>query len=518
MFNLLSSSPKNVRSDLLSGLTVALALVPEAVAFAFVAGVDPIVGLHAAFIVGLITAVFGGRPGMISGATGALAVVLVSLVTTHGIEYMFAAVLLMGGIQILAGLLRLGKFIRMVPHPVMLGFVNGLAIVIFLAQLKQFQVPDGDGGFAWLSGVPLLTMLALVLATMLTIHFLPKLTRAVPAGLVAIVGVTLLTLGLGLETPTVVDFLRSMTGDAEASLAGGLPALHLPAVPFDLETLRIVLPYSIILAAVGLIESLLTLTLVDELTQTRGRGNRESVAQGTANIACGLFGGMGGCAMIGQSMININSGGRGRLSGITAAVALMSFVLVAAPLIEMIPIAALVGVMFMVVLGTFEWSSLRVLNKVPKTDALVIVLVSAVTVATDLAIAVLVGVIVSALVFAWKHAKVVHAVTHTGDDGERIYSLRGPLFFGSCKSFLELFDPTSDPDDVVIDFQHARVSDHSAIEAIDTLAERYEAKGKTLHLRHLSPECRKLLRKAGNMVEVNVIEDPRYHVATDALA
>ena len=518
MFNLLSTRPTNLRSDILSGITVALALVPEAVAFAFVAGVGPIVGLHAAFMVGLITAVFGGRPGMISGATGALAVVLVALVQAHGVQYMFAAVLLMGAIQILAGVLRLGKFIRMVPHPVMLGFVNGLAIVIFLAQLGQFQTTSPSGEKVWMSGPDLYTMLALVAVTMAIIHLLPRLTKTVPASLVAIVTVTASTLLFGVDTPTVVDFLRNMTGDRQATLAGGLPSFALPDVPFSLETLRIVFPYSIILAAVGLIESLLTLTLVDELTETRGQGNKECVAQGAANMTCGVFGGMGGCAMIGQSMININSGGRGRLSGVTAAVVLLVFVVVASPLIEMVPLAALVGVMFMVVLGTFEWSSLRVLNKVPVTDALVIVLVSGVTVATDLAVAVLVGVIVSALVFAWKHAKVVHALTHTDEDGAQVYSLRGPLFFGSCKSFLELFDPAGDPDDVIIDFQHARVSDHSAIEAIDTLAERYLALDKELHLRHLSPECRKLLRKAGNMVEVNVIEDPRYHVATDALA
>lgn len=518
MFNLLSTRPTNLRSDILSGVTVALALVPEAVAFAFVAGVGPIVGLHAAFMIGLITAVFGGRPGMISGATGALAVVLVALVQSHGVQYMFAAVLLMGAIQILAGVLRLGKFIRMVPHPVMLGFVNGLAIVIFLAQLGQFKTTSPSGEQVWMSGVDLYTMLALVAATMAIIHLLPKLTKTVPASLVAIVTVTASSLLFRIDTPTVVDFLRTMTGDRQATLAGGLPSFAMPDVPFSFETLRIILPYSIILAAVGLIESLLTLTLVDELTETRGRGNKECVAQGAANMTCGVFGGMGGCAMIGQSMININSGGRGRLSGITAAVVLLVFVVVASPLIEMVPLAALVGVMFMVVLGTFEWSSLRVLNKVPFTDALVIVLVSAVTVATDLAVAVLVGVIVSALVFAWKHAKVVHALTHTDEDGTQVYSLRGPLFFGSCKSFLELFDPASDPDDVIIDFQHARVSDHSAIEAIDTLAERYLALDKELHLRHLSPECRKLLRKAGNMVEVNVIEDPHYHVATDALA
>ncbi len=518
MFDIQTNPEFRLRTDLLSGITVALALVPEAVAFSFVAGVDPLVGLYAAFMVGLITSLFGGRPGMISGATGALAVVLVALVTQHGVQYMFAAVALMGVLQILAGLFRLGKFIRMVPHPVMLGFVNGLAIVIFLAQLGQFKAPDGDGQLVWMEGTPLFTMLGLVVATMAIIHLLPKLTTVVPASLVAIVTITLATASFGLDSPTIVDYLRTMTGDAQASLAGGLPSFAIPMVPFNLETLRIILPFAAILAAVGLIESLLTLTLVDELTETRGRGNKECVAQGAANIACGFFGGMGGCAMIGQSMININSGGRGRTSGITASLSLIAFVVVASPLIEMIPVAALVGVMFMVVLGTFEWSSFRVMTKVPVSDAIVIVLVSAVTVATDLAVAVLVGVIFSALVFAWKHAKVIHAVCETNESGTKVYSLRGPLFFGSSKSFLELFDPKGDPNDVIVEFQHARVSDHSAIEAIDTLAERYLALGKILHLRHLSPECRKLLRKAGSLVEVNVIEDPKYHVATDALA
>lgn len=518
MFEIQPKPEFRLRTDLLSGLTVALALVPEAVAFSFVAGVDPLVGLYAAFILGLITAVFGGRPGMISGATGAIAVVLVALVSNHGIEYMFAAVVLMGILQVLAGVFRLGKFIRMVPHPVMLGFVNGLAIVIFLAQLGQFKTPDANGEMQWMDGTLLYTMLGMVAGTMAIIHFLPKVTKVVPAALAAIVTVTLVASGLGLDSPTIVDYLRTMTGDAEASLAGGLPSFSIPMVPLNLETLRIIFPFAVILAAVGLIESLLTLTLVDELTETRGRGNKECVAQGAANVACGFFGGMGGCAMIGQSMININSGGRGRTSGITAALTLLLFVVVASPLIELVPVAALVGVMFMVVLGTFEWSSFRVMTKVPLSDALVIVLVSAVTVATDLAVAVLVGVIVSALVFAWKHAKVIHAVCETNEEGAKVYSLRGPLFFGSSKGFLELFDPKGDPEDVIVEFQHARVSDHSAIDAIDTLAERYLNLGKVLHLRHLSPECRQLLKKAGSLVEVNVIEDPVYHVATDELA
>jgi SulP family sulfate permease len=518
MFKLQSNPQRRLRSDILSGLTVALALVPEAVAFAFVAGVDPIVGLHAAFIVGIITAVFGGRPGMISGATGAIAIVLVALVAMHGIEYMFAAVALMGVLQVLAGVLHLGKFIRMVPHPVMLGFVNGLAIVIFLAQLGQFKTADSEGVMQWMHGAQLYTMVALIVATMAVIFFLPKLTKIIPSSLAAIVGITIVTIVLGLDAPTIVDYLRSMTGDAGATLHGGFPVFSIPMVPFTLDTLLIILPYAIILASVGLIESLLTLTLVDELTDTRGRGNKECVAQGAANLTCGFFSSMGGCAMIGQSMININSGGRGRTSGITAALVLLAFVLFASGLIEMVPVAALVGVMFMVVLGTFEWSSFRVLRKVPLTDAFVIVLVSAVTVFTDLAVAVFVGVVVSALTFAWKHAQVMHVATEIDKAGSKIYTLHGPLFFGSTKSFLDLFDPKNDPNDVVIEFQHTRVSDHSAIEAIDTLAERYLRLGKKIHLRHLSKDCQKLLKKAGSMIEANVIEDPHYHVADDALA
>ncbi len=498
--------PKN---DILSGLTVALALVPEAVAFAFVAGVDPLVGLYAAFMVGLVTAVIGGRPGMISGATGALAVVMVSLVAAHGVEYLFAAVVLMGLIQIIVGLLKLGKFIRIVPHPVMLGFVNGLAIVIFLAQLKNFQVEDAAGGVQWMQGQALWLMLGLVALTMAIIQFLPRLTTVVPASLAAIVTVSLLVIFSGVDSRTVGDL---------ASIAGGLPDFHIPMVPFTMETLQIILPYSIILAAIGLIESLLTMSLIDEITETRGQGNRECIGQGLANSVTGLFGGMGGCAMIGQSMININSGGRGRLSGISAALFLLLFILVASDLIEKIPLAVLTGVMFMVVIGTFEWSSLRIFRKIPPSDAFVLVLVSGVTVATDLAIAVVVGVIVSAVVFAWQHAKHIRVESYMDNNGSRVYELHGPLFFASVKNFQDLFSCKDDPDDVIIEFQHSRVVDHSAIEAIDTLAERYVSAGKTLHLRHLSPECRQLLHKAGNLVEVNVLEDPRYHVVADELA
>ncbi len=498
--------PKN---DILSGLTVALALVPEAVAFAFVAGVDPLVGLYAAFMVGLITAVIGGRPGMISGATGALAVVMVSLVAEHGVEYLFAAVVLMGAIQITVGLLRLGKFIRIVPHPVMLGFVNGLAIVIFLAQLNSFQIKDAAGNMQWMQGQSLWIMLGLVALTMAIIRFLPKLTKAVPSSLAAIVAVSLLVIFGGLESRTVGDM---------ASIAGGLPDFHIPMVPFSMETLKIILPYSIILAAIGLIESLLTLSLIDEITETRGQGNRECIGQGVANSVTGLFGGMGGCAMIGQSMININSGGRGRLSGISAALFLLLFILAASDLIEIIPLAALTGVMFMVVIGTFEWSSLRIIRKIPASDAFVLVLVSGVTVATDLAIAVVVGVIVSALVFAWQHAKHIRVEAFTDERGSKIYELHGPLFFASVRNFQDLFNCNEDPDDVIIEFQHSRVMDHSAVEAIDTLAERYVNAGKTLHLRHLSTDCRQLLHKAGDLVEVNVLEDPHYHVAANELA
>ncbi len=518
MFQLTCPGGQCVKNDVLSGLTVALALVPEAVAFAFVAGVEPLVGLYGAFLMGLITALLGGRPGMISGATGAMAVVMVSLVSSHGVEYLFAALLLTGALQIAAGVLRLGKFIRLVPYPVMLGFVNGLAIVIFLAQLQQFQTTGPDGETVWLSGEPLWLMLGLVALTMAIIHFLPRLTSAVPASLAAIVTVTLLVIGLDLDTRSVVDVLREMSGDPNASIAGGLPEFHIPSIPLTWETLEIILPYSLILAGVGLIESLLTLTLIDELTETRGRGNRECIGQGVANTVNGLLGGMGGCAMIGQSLININSGGRGRLSGISAALFLLVFILFASGLIERIPVAALVGVMFVVVLGTFEWTTFRMIGRVPKADIFVTVLVAVITVVSDLAVAVIVGVIVSALVFAWEHAKQMRAETHIDENGAKIYELHGPLFFGSVQNFHDLFDPKNDPAEVIVDFYDSRVADHSGIEAIDSLAERYQRHGKTLHLRHLSPECRDLLERAGDLVEVNLLEDPRYYVADDRLA
>jgi SulP family sulfate permease len=508
--------PCNFKTEILSGLTVALALVPEAIAFAFVAQVDPLVGLYAAFIVGLITAFIGGRPGMISGATGALAVIMTGLVVIHGVEYLFAAVVLMGVIQVLFGLLGLGKFMRLVPHPVMLGFVNGLAIVIFLAQIGQFKIPDPqDGTLIWMQGTMLWTMLGLIAVTMVIIHFLPKYTKAIPAPLAAILVVTTVVIVFGLPTRSVGDI---------ASIAGGLPDFHIPMVPMSsmqeiIDTLIIIFPFSLAFAAIGLTESLLTLAVIDEMTETRGRGNKECVGQGVANVTCGFFGGMGGCAMIGQSMINVNSGGRGRVSGIAAALFLLSFILFTSELISTIPLAALVGVMFMVVVGTFEWSSFRILGKIPKSDAFILISVSAITVITDnLAIAVFIGVIIAALVFAWNHAKHIMVVITRDNEDSKVYELHGPLFFGSVHNFQELFDPRNDPDDVVVEFKYSRVSDHSGIEAIDTLAERYLSADKRLHLRHLSPECKNLLTKAGDLCEVNVIEDPRYRVADDKLA
>ncbi|EAU43409.1 SulP family inorganic anion transporter [Salipiger bermudensis] len=505
-------TPGQIKTDVLSGLTVALALVPEAVAFAFVAGVHPLVGLYAAFMVGLITAVIGGRPGMISGATGALAVVMVALVADHGVEYLFATVVLMGILQIFAGVMHWGKFIRLVPHPVMLGFVNGLAIVIFMAQLTQFKVPGsaevsghGTSGGEWLSGMPLYLMLALVALTMAVIWLLPKLTKIIPAPLAGIAVTAVLVIALGLDTPRVGDL---------ASIQGGLPAFHIPAVPLTWETLEIILPYAVILAAIGLIESLLTLNLVGEMTGQRGGASQECIAQGAANTVTGFFGGMGGCAMIGQSMINVNSGGRTRIAGIAAALFLLSFILFASPLIELIPLAALVGVMFMVVIGTFAWNSLRILFRVPLIDAFVIVLVTVVTVYEDLAVAVVVGVIVSALAYAWNNARRIHARSYTTPEGAKVYQVQGPLFFGSAEGFAEIFNVAEDPQTVIVDFADSRVVDQSALQAIEAMAAKYEAAGKRLQLRHLSRDCHRLLSKAGHLM-VDSDDDPDYALAVD---
>jgi SulP family sulfate permease len=523
--------PQNLKNDFLSGLTVALALIPEAVAFAFVAGVHPKVGLYAAFMMGLITAVIGGRPGMISGATGAVAVIFAPLVISamekaklagltfdqameQSLMLLFSAVILMGIIQVIVGLLKFGKFIRLVPHPVMLGFVNGLAIIIFKAQLPQFTV-NGE----LLASGPLLIMGAMVLLTMAISHFLPKLTTAIPATLVAILSVTGLGYLLNIFNPgsvrTVLDFVKDQDKTLD-TIAVGLPSFASPSISFALENFSMILPYAFLAAAVGLIESLMTLTLVDELTETRGRGNKECVAQGIANIVNGFFGGMGGCAMIGQSLINIRGGGRGRMSGVFAAVLLLGFVVMGAGLIEMIPLAALVGVMFMVVIGTFEWSSLRLHNKIPLSDIIVITSVSLITVFADLAIAVFVGIIMSALVFAWEHGKTMHA-DKTQESGKTIYKLNGPLFFASTASFKELFNFKDDNEHIVIDFEKSRVWDHSGIEALQNITDRYAQNGKSLHLLNLSRDCEELLDKAKAIVELSFIKDLEWHIADDKL-
>lgn len=531
---------QNVRNDVLSGITVALALVPEAVAFAFVAGVDPLVGLYAAFMIGLITSIFGGRPGMISGATGALAVVMVSLVAEGnamgaagenlGVYYLFLTVILMGIIQMMAGVLKLGKFVRLIPHPVMMGFVNGLAIVIFLAQLKMFPklVSDetsflGNTG-AWFSEVfsngNFWLMMLLVGGTMLIMWGLPKIKGAkkLPEALIGILVITGIVIFSNLDVATVGSFIRDGGGEG---LKGGFPVPELDTfskIPMNLDTFLFILPYAGILAAIGLIESLMTLNLIDDLTETRGNSNRECMAQGGANIITGLFGGMGGCAMIGQSIINIKGGGRGRLSGITAAVFLLMFILFASSYIEQIPIAALIGVMFMVVIGTFAWSSFRIMNKIPLADLIVLILVSGLTVIFDLAIAVIAGVIVSALVFSWENAKRIRARKRIKDDGTKVYEIWGPLFFGSISAFNDKFDVKNDPDTIEIDFVESRISDHSALEAIFNLVEKYEKAGKKITLKHLSSDCKILMYKASpkfHQVIEESIDDPRYHLAAN---
>ncbi|MAO16847.1 SulP family inorganic anion transporter [Flagellimonas marinaquae] len=502
--NLFDFSQKvNYRTEILSGLTVALALVPEAIAFAFIAGLSPLTGLYAAFVMGLVTSILGGRPGMISGATGAVAVVIVTLAQQYGVEYVFATVILAGILQMLAGVLRLGKLMRLVPHPVIFGFVNGLAVIIFMSQMSQFQTVDGE----WLSGSTLFIFLGLVLLTMLVIWGLPKLTKVVPASLAAILLVFGIVFFFGLDTRTIGDI---------ASIQGTFPPFHIPDLPFNLETLQIIFPFAAIMAGVGLIESLLTLNIVDEITETRGRGNKEAVAQGTANILSGLFSGMGGCAMIGQSLINTSNGARARLSGIFAALMLLVFIMFGSSLIEKVPMAALTGLMIMVALGTFEWASLKTFRRMPKSDVLVMVLVTLVTVFLhNLALAVLVGVVISALVFAWDNAKRIRARKSIDDEGVKHYEIYGPLFFGSTTLFAEKFDVLNDPDEVVIDFKESRLVDMSAIEAVNKITERYRKVGKKVHLKHLSRDCRRLLANADDIIEVNVLEDPTYKVVVD---
>ena len=524
---------QNPKNDILSGLTVALALVPEAVAFAFVAGVDPLVGLYGAFMMGLITSLFGGRPGMISGATGAMAVVMVHLiqkgnqvgisldtpVENLGLKWLFITLLIVGGIQITAGIFKLGKFVRLIPHPVMMGFVNGLAIVIFLSQLGLFK-ETVDGETYFLSGKPLYIMLALVAVTMGIMFLLPKITKKIPAALTAIVVVACITIFGDIDVSTVGSFIRDGGG---SGLKGGLPTFQYDifSIFYSLDGhWDLIVSTAFLLAAVGLIESLMTLNLVDELTETRGSGNRECVAQGGANILNGLFGGMGGCAMIGQSIINVNSGGRGRLSGVFAAVSLLCFILFGAPLIEQIPIAALVGVMFMVVIGTFAWSSFRILHKIPLADAIVLIAVSAITVWKDLAIAVIAGVIISALVFAWKNATMIRARKRFNDDGTKVYEIWGPLFFGSIQNFNAKFDAKGDPNKVEVDFMESKVSDHSGIEALDALATKYLDLGKSVKFTHLSPDCKTILLKANPKFDAIIesdINDPRYYVVTNQM-
>ncbi|MCT4616030.1 MAG: SulP family inorganic anion transporter [Marinifilaceae bacterium] len=531
MFDFFKKKQKNIRNDIFSGLTVALALVPEAVAFAFVAGVDPLVGLYAAFMIGLITSILGGRPGMISGATGAMAVVMVSLVSkgnqmgltfespveNMGLYYLFATIILAGLFQVLAGVFKFGKFVRLIPQPVMMGFVNGLAIVIFLSQLNMLKFEE-NGVKQWLEMGDMLPMLGFIGLTMLIMFALPKITTKIPAALTAILVVSAIVIFGDINMSTVGSFIRDGGGEG---LKGGLPSFQteiFSLVPFTIETIKFILPYSLILAAIGLIESLLTLNLIDEITDGRGNGNKECIAQGTANIITGFFGGMGGCAMIGQSLINIKSGGRGRLSGIVAAITLLIFILFASQYIEMIPIAALVGVMFMVVIGTFAWSSLRILHKIPNSDAFVLVLVSIVTVFFDLAIAVIVGVIVSALVFSWENAKRIRARKRIKEDGTKVYEIWGPLFFGSVKTFISKFDISNDPESIEIDFMESKVSDHSGIEALRVLVEKYSKLDKQVKLIHLSPDCIALLEKADINIELNIernINDPRYYVVTD---
>ena len=506
-FNLFDLSQKvDYKTEVLSGLTVALALIPEAVAFALIAGLSPLTGLYAAFVMGLVTSILGGRPGMISGATGAVAIVLVTLALSHGPEYIFATVVLAGVLQILAGLLKLGKLMRLVPHPVIFGFVNGLAIIIFMSQLDQFK----DGAGNWLTGTELIILLGLVLGTMVIIWGLPKLTKVLPASLVAILSIFGIVVFFGIDTKTVGDI---------ASIQGGFPPFHIPMVALTFENMMVILPYAAIMAGVGLIESLLTLNIIDEITGTRGRGNKEAVAQGTANILSGFFSGMGGCAMIGQSLINISSGARARLSGIVASIMLLVFIMFGANLIEMLPMAALTGLMIMVAIGTFEWASLKTFNRMPKSDIFVMVLVTLVTaILHNLALAVIVGVIIAALVFAWDNAKRIRARKHVDADGVKHYEIYGPLFFGSVAVFNEKFDVAEDPHQVIVDFAESRVVDMSAIEALSKLTERYQKAGKEIHLKHLSPDCRKLLKNADEIIDVNVLEDPNYKLVSDKLS
>ncbi|MBS7563398.1 SulP family inorganic anion transporter [Mucilaginibacter sp. Bleaf8] len=496
----------NYKNEILAGLTVAMTMMPESLSFAILAGFPPLTGLYAAFIMGLVTAILGGRPGLVSGGAGATVVLLIALMKQHGIEYVFGAVALAGVIQIMVGVFKLGKFIRLVPQPVMYGFVNGLAVIIFTAQLEQFKTKVGNEQ-VWLSGTPLLIMGGLVALTIAIVLLLPRITKAVPPSLVAIIAVFLIVFGFGIPTKTVRDI---------AAVSRGFPPFHIPQIPFTWDTLQIIFPYALIMAGVGLTEGLLTLNLVDEMTATRGNSNRECVAQGTANILNGFFTGMGGCPMIAQTLVNLSAGARARLSGIIAALTILMIILFGAPVIERVPMAALTGVMIMVAIGTFEWMSFKVINKMPKADIFVGILVAVITVwLHNLALAVLIGVVISALVFAWESAKRIRARKYLDEHGIKHYEIYGPLFFGSITAFNEKFDVAADPAEVIIDFKESRIADMSAIEALNKLTERYHQTGKKLYLKHLSEDCRLLLKNADAVIEVNVMEDPTYRVATD---
>ena len=506
--NLFDFSQKvNYRTEILAGLTVAMTMIPESLSFAILAGFPPLVGLYGAFIMGLITAIFGGRPGLISGGAGATVIVLIALMKSHGLEYVFGAVALAGVIQILVGLLKLGKFIRLVPQPVMFGFVNGLAIVIFLSQLEQFKMTNSASA-EWLTGTPLLIMAGLVTLTIGIVILLPKITRKIPASLAAIMIVFAIVTVFGIDTKKVEDI---------ASVSGSLPPFHIPNIPLDLDTLQIIFPYALIMAAVGLTEGLLTLNLVDEITGSKGNSNRECVAQGSANILNGFFYGMGGCPMIAQTLVNLSAGARSRLSGIVAALTILVIILVGAPVIGKLPMAALTGVMIMVAIGTFEWTSLKIFKRMPKSDIFVMVVVTIITVFLhNLALAVLVGVIISALVFAWDNAKRIRARKHVDENGVKHYEIYGPLFFGSVTAFAEKFDVKNDPHEIIIDFAESRVADMSAIEALNSITNRYHKAGKTVRLQHLSPDCRSLLKNAEAIIDVNILEDPLYLVTEKA--
>ena len=509
VFNLFDLTQKvNYKTEVLAGLTVAMTMIPESLSFAILAGLPPLMGLYASFIAGLVTAIFGGRPGMISGGAGATVITLIALMNSDGLEYVLAAVALAGVIQILIGVFKLGKFIRLVPHPVMFGFVNGLAIIIFMSQIDQFKTLV-NGEVSWLSGTPLYIMAGLVALTVAIVVLLPKVTKAVPSSLVAILVIFAIVYFFGIDTKTVKDI---------ASVSGGFPPFHIPNIPLTFDTLKLIAPYSLIMAAVGLTEGLLTLSLVDEITETKGNGNRECIAQGGSNILNGFFFGMGGCPMIAQTLVNLSAGSRARLSGIIASLTILMIVLFGAPVIEKLPMAALVGVMIMVAVGTFEWVSLKIFNKVPKKDVFLVIIVAVITVILhNLALAVLVGVILSALFFAWESAKRIRARKYVDEDGIKHYEIFGPLFFASTTNFLEKFDVQHDPKEVIIDFKESRVSDMSAIESLNVITERYHKVGKKVHLRHLSPDCIRLLRNAEAIIDVNIMEDPTYRIVENRI-